>query len=46
MIYLLKNVQINNVNMLYYNRTDVSEEIDVSKESASKECDICHYWFF
>ena len=29
--------------MLYYDRIDVSEGIDVSKTSASKECDICHY---
>ena len=32
--------------MLYYDRTNVSEGIDVSKTSASKECDICHYWYF
>ena len=32
--------------MLYYGRIDVSEEIDVNKTSASKECDICHYWYF
>ena len=32
--------------MLYYDRTDVSEWTDVNKTSASKECDICHYWFF
>ena len=32
--------------MLYYNRIDVSEGIDVNKASASKECDICHYWYF
>ena len=32
--------------MLYYDRINVSEEIDVSKTSASKECDICHYWYF
>ena len=32
--------------MLYYDRTDVSEGIDVNKTSASKECDICHYWYF
>ena len=25
---------------------DVSEEIDVNKTSASKECELCHYWFF
>ena len=31
--------------MLYFDRTDVSEGIDVNKISPSKECDICHYWF-
>ena len=32
--------------MLYYDRTDVSEGIDINKASASKECDTCHYWYF
>ena len=32
--------------MLYYNRIDISEGIDVDKTSASKDCDICHYWYF
>ena len=32
--------------MLYVDRIDVSEGIDVNKKSASKECDICHYWYF
>ena len=32
--------------MLYFNRIDVSEEIDVNKTNASKERDICHYWYF
>ena len=32
--------------MLYYARTYVSEGIDVNKTSSSKECDICHYWYF
>ena len=32
--------------MLYYDRIDVSEGIDVKKTSVSKECDICHYWYF
>ena len=32
--------------MLYIDRIDVSEGIDVNKTSASKECDICHYWYF
>ena len=32
--------------MLYYDRTDVFEGIDINKASASKECDTCHYWYF
>ena len=32
--------------MLYFDRIDVSERIDVNKTSKSKECDICHYWYF
>ena len=32
--------------MLEYNRTDISEGIDVKKTSLSKEYDICHYWYF
>ena len=32
--------------MLYFNRMDVTEGIDVNKTCESKECDICHYWYF
>ena len=32
--------------MLEYYRIDVSEGNYVNKTSASKECDICHYWYF
>ena len=32
--------------MLYHDRNDVSEGIDVNKASASNECDICHYLYF
>ena len=32
--------------MLYYDRIDISERIDINKRSTSKECDICHYWYF
>ena len=32
--------------MLWYQKIDVSEGIDVNKTSASKECKVCHYWFF
>ena len=37
---------MNNMKKLYFDRIDVSEEIDVNKTSASKEFDICHYWYF
>ena len=29
--------------MLYYDRIDVLEGIDLDKTSGSKECNICHY---
>ena len=32
--------------MLEYDRIDISEGIDTNKASASKECNICHYWYF
>ena len=32
--------------MLYFNEIDVSKRINVNKSSASKECDICRYWYF
>ena len=32
--------------ILQYDRIDVSEGIDVNKTSASKECRICHFWYF
>ena len=32
--------------MLRYEKIDASEGIDVNKTSASKECELCHYWFF
>ena len=32
--------------MLEYDKIDISEEVDVNKTSASKECDICHYRYF
>ena len=32
--------------MLHYDRIGVSEGIDVDKTCASKECNICHYWYF
>ena len=32
--------------MLYYDKISLFEGIDISKTSASKQCDICHYWYF
>ena len=32
--------------MIYYDRIDVSEEIDVNKTNVSNACDVCHYWLF
>ena len=32
--------------MLYYDRIDISEAIDVNESNESKECDIFHYWYF
>ena len=32
--------------MLEYDRIDISEGTDIKKTNASKECKICHYWYF
>ena len=32
--------------MLQYKKISVSEGIDTNKTSLSKECMICHYWYF
>ena len=32
--------------MLYFDKIDVSEGIDVNQTNESKECDIYHYWYF
>ena len=32
--------------MLQYGKIDVWEGIDINKTSASKECVLCHYWYF
>ena len=32
--------------MLEYGRVDIAEGINVNKTNASKECDICQYWYF
>ena len=32
--------------MLEYERIDISEGIDINKTNKSKECGLCHYWYF
>ena len=32
--------------MLEYDRINISEGIDVDKTNKSKECILCHYWYF
>ena len=32
--------------MIEYDIINILEAIDVSKTNASKECDICYYWYF
>ena len=32
--------------MLEYDRIDISEGIDVDNTNKSKECMLCHYWYF
>ena len=32
--------------MLKYDRIDISEGIDFTRTDRSKECMLCHYWYF
>ena len=32
--------------MLEYERIDISDGIDIDKTDKSKECMLCHYWYF
>ena len=34
------------IKMLQYGRIYISEGIDIKKTNASRECKICHYWYF
>ena len=34
------------IRMLHYEKIDVSEGIDTNKTRLSKECMLCHYWYF
>ena len=35
-----------NYKMLEYDRIDISEGTDVDATNKSKECMLCHYWYF
>ena len=37
---------MNKIIMLYYDRINVSEGVNINKISEPKKCDICHYWYF
>ena len=32
--------------MIEYERIDISEGVDINKTNKSKECMLCHYWYF
>ena len=32
--------------MVYLDRIEVFEDVNVNKTSESKECNICHCWYF
>ena len=32
--------------MIEYERINISERIDLNKTNKSKECMLCHYWYF
>ena len=32
--------------MLKHDKIDISEGIDINKTGKSKECMLCHYWYF
>ena len=38
--------KLNIEEILEYEKIDISERVDVNKTNLSKECDICHYWYF
>ena len=40
------NVCMNYKRILEYDRIDISEGIDINKTNKSKECMLCHYWYF
>ena len=46
MIYFIPKFFKCTYKILEYERIDISEGIDISKTNKSKECMLCHYWYF
>ena len=42
----LEIVRMSDINMLFFDRTDISEGVDINKTRASKGCNIFHYCVF
>ena len=43
---MIKNTFMYKLSTLYYDRSNISEGIDINQTSVSKESDICHYCYF
>ena len=41
----LNNKVLYKIRLLCFDRSEVSEKIDVNKTRESKECDTCQYWY-
>lgn len=39
-----KSFHINNIKIPYYEKTNISEGIDINTTGTYRECIICHYW--
>ena len=42
----LEIVRMSDINMLFFDRTDISEGVDINKTRAPKDCNIFHYCVF
>ena len=43
---LFTRLFVSSIKMISYERIDKSDQIDFNKNTGSKECMICHYWYF
>ena len=42
----LEIVRMSDINMLFFDRTDISEGVDINKTRAAQDCNIFHYCVF